>query len=365
MREWWIGVCACLLLAGGSARSQDSTILLWPDAAGDTDDDKPRLTVFRPLEQTADMAVIVCPGGGYQKKYFGYDNEGVPTAEWLAERGILSFILTYRCSPGYLHPYPALDGKRAVRHVRAHAAEWHVDPDKIGMLGFSAGAHLATTVGTRFDAGDPDNADPVEQQSCKPDFMILNSSVISMRDEVTHPWTRAKLLGDEPALDLVLALSNELQVTPETPPTFVVNSEEDTLVKAMNSLLFAFACDEQGVPVKHYELPGELHSIPITRAAWGDTCLQWLETLGMLPLRRPGTIGLGTPTAPLERGATKRVLAGRRGGRPGPASVLLREAVADPEHGPCWVNLMGRAVGPAYGRPSRPQVSSNRTRPAR
>jgi acetyl esterase/lipase len=154
-------------------------------------------------------AVIVCPGGGYSHLA---NHEGQPVAEWLNSLGITAFVLKYRIGPKYHHPAPLLDAARAVRLVRSRAAEWKLDPKRIGVLGFSAGGHVASTIGTHFDQGQPGATDAVERLSSRPDLLVLIYPVISM-GEFTHSGSRKQLLGAEPTAELVKLLSNELQVT--------------------------------------------------------------------------------------------------------------------------------------------------------
>src|SRR5215204_5851378 len=195
-------------------------IILWPQGApgalGREPADVPTLTPYlAPKERATGAAVVVCPGGGYQHLA---DHEGRPVAEWLNSVGVTAFVLKYRLGPRYRHPSMLQDAGRAVRTVRARAAEWGLDPERVGVLGFSAGGHLASTAGTHFDAGRPDAADPVERVSSRPSVMILIYPVITMRER-THAGSRRNLLGEEPAPELVALLSNEEQVTKETPPT--------------------------------------------------------------------------------------------------------------------------------------------------
>jgi acetyl esterase/lipase len=191
----------------------DQTILLWPDGApgavGKEPVDIPTLTVYQPKEKATGAAVIVCPGGGYSHLA---DHEGRPVAEALSSIGITAFVLKYRLGPRYHHPAPLLDAARAIRLVRSRAAEWQIDPKRIGILGFSAGGHLASTIGTHFDAGQPNSADPIEKVSSRPDLMVLIYPVITMT-EFGHSGSRKQLLGDNPSAEMVTLLSNEKQVT--------------------------------------------------------------------------------------------------------------------------------------------------------
>ena len=222
---------------------------LWPQGApgalGKEPADVPTLTPYlAPKERATGAAVIVCPGGGYGRLA---DHEGQPVAEWLNTVGVTAFVLKYRLGPRYQHPSMLQDAARAIRTVRARAAEWGLDPARVGILGFSAGGHLASTAGTHFDAGKAEAADPVERVSSRPAVMLLIYPVITMRER-THAGSKRNLLGENPAPELVALLSNEEQVTKETPPAFVVHTVEDAGVPVENSLMFVSALRRAGVP---------------------------------------------------------------------------------------------------------------------
>src|SRR5437660_3791323 len=221
---------------------KDQPIVLWPNgapgAAGQTAEDIPTLTpYFPPAEKATGAAIIVCPGGGYSHLA---DHEGRPVAEWLSTMGITAFVLKYRLGPRYHHPAPLQDAARAIRTVRARATDWNIDPKHIGILGFSAGGHVASTIGTHFELGKSDASDPIERVSSRPDLMILIYPVITMR-EFAHAGSRRMLLRENPSADLVALLSNEEQVTKETPPAFLVHTANDPAVPVENSLRFAEA----------------------------------------------------------------------------------------------------------------------------
>jgi len=210
--------------------AEPQTIVLWPEGApgavGNEDADRPTLTVYLPpAERAVPTGVVVCPGGGYAK--LAMDHEGRQVAEWLNSLGVAAFVLKYRLGPRYRHPAPLEDAKRALRLVRSRAGEFRIAPDRIGVWGFSAGGHLASTLATHFDAGNPAAADPIERVSCRPDFAILAYPVISFASEYAHKGSRRNLLGDNPDPALVENLSNEKQVTAQTPPTFLFHTNED------------------------------------------------------------------------------------------------------------------------------------------
>jgi acetyl esterase/lipase len=222
---------------------------LWPQGApgavGKEPADVPTLTPYlAPKERATGAAFIVCPGGGYGRLA---EHEGRPVAEWLNTVGVTAFVLKYRLGPRYKHPSMWQDAARAIRTVRARASEWGLDPERVGILGFSAGGHLASTAGTHFDAGKSDATDPVERVSSRPSLLILIYPVITMREQ-THAGSKRNLLGENPTPELVALLSNEEQVTKETPPAFVVHTVNDAGVPVENSLMFVSALRKAGVP---------------------------------------------------------------------------------------------------------------------
>ena len=225
-------------------------IPLWPAGApgalGDKDDDKPTLTAFLPApEKATGAAIVICPGGGYGGLA---PHEGQGYAEWLADNGIAGLVLKYRLgSKGYHHPIMLGDAARAVRLARSKAVEWKIDPKRVGIMGSSAGGHLASTLLTHFDAGKPADPDPIEHESSRPDLGILCYAVITM-GENTHGGSRENLLGKTPAPDLIELLSNEKQVSKDTPPCFIWHTWEDNAVKVENSLDFAAALRRNGIP---------------------------------------------------------------------------------------------------------------------
>ena len=245
----------------------------------------PTLTICLPQTgQKPAAAVIICPGGGYG--FLSFEKEGQEIARWYNTLGIAGIILKNRVKP-FRHPAPLMDGQRAVRMVRYHAGEWGIDPQRIGIMGFSAGGHLASSVGTHFDDGDPNAADPVERVSCRPDFMVLIYPVISMQDGITHGGSKQNLLGDDPPADLVELMSGERQVTAQAPPTFLVHSNDDRAVPSENSVLFYLALRKAGVPAEmHIYLEGG-HGYgmrPSCFAArdWPGRCEAWLRAQGIL-----------------------------------------------------------------------------------
>jgi acetyl esterase/lipase len=232
-------------------------------------------------------SVLILPGGGYGHLA---EHEGVGYAEWLNQHGITAFVVKYRLgSNGYRHPAMLHDAARAVRVVRANACEWGIDPARIGIMGSSAGGHLAATLLTHFDGGQPDAADPAERVSCRPDLGILCYPVITM-GPATHEGSRRNLLGDEPTAELLEYLSNEKQVTRETPPCFIWHTWEDTAVKVDNAFLFAQSLQEQGVPFDLHIYQKGHHGVglwqdayaPGERHPWTRDCLYWLKEQSFL-----------------------------------------------------------------------------------
>jgi acetyl esterase/lipase len=248
---------------------------------GDEAADKPALTVYLPAaERSSGAAVVVCPGGGYG--FLAADHEGVQVARWLNSAGVAAFVLQYRIAPRYKHPAPLQDAQRAIRTVRSRAAEWSVDPKRIGILGFSAGGHLASTAGTHFDAGDPKAEDPVDRVSCRPDFMVLVYPVISFTTPHAHVGSRNNLLGKDADAKLVESLSNEKQVTDQTPPTFLVHTNEDKGVPPENSVLFYLALRKAGVPAEMHIYEKGQHGLGLgpndpAFSTWPQHCITWLR----------------------------------------------------------------------------------------
>ncbi len=264
--------------------------LLWPmgapGAVGSEDRDKPSLTIYLPPADKANgTAVVVCPGGGYGMLATGH--EGKDPADWLNRHGITAFVLRYRLGPRYHHPAPIQDAQRALRLVRSRAKEWNLDPKRIGIWGFSAGGHLASTLATHFDDGKPDADDPIERVSCRPDFAILCYPVITLRPPVTHDGSRRNLLGANPDESLVASLCNDEQVTEKTPPTFLFHTDEDKAVPPENSILFYQALRKKKVPVELHIYETGPHGIGLgfgrgAVSSWPDQLAGWLQTRGLL-----------------------------------------------------------------------------------
>ena len=252
-----------------------------PHALGSAEKDIPTLTVYKPAEGTASgAAMVICPGGGYGGLA---QHEGKDYAEWLAKHGITGFVLKYRLGPaGYKHPVMLGDAARAVRLVRARAKEWGVDPKRVGIMGSSAGGHLASTLLTHFDNGNSESSDSIEGQSSRPDLGILCYPVITM-GEYTHAGSKKNLLGENPTPELAKLLSNEQQVTSNTPPTFLWHTYEDTGVVPQNSMLFAMALQKNKVPYELHVYEKGKHGIGLANGhPWTEQCLRWLKLRGFV-----------------------------------------------------------------------------------
>jgi acetyl esterase/lipase len=270
----------CLVARAAS----ESSVPLWPGGApgalGTEEWDIPTLTPYFPEPATATgAAIVICPGGGYGGLA---RHEGEGYAQWLNQHGVAGFVLKYRLgSHGYRHPVMLQDAARAVRMVRARALEWKINPKQVGIMGSSAGGHLASTLLTHFDAGRPD-PDPVEQQSSRPDLGILCYAVISMGPN-THEGSRRNLLGENPSPSLIERLSNEKQVTAQTPPCFIWHTYEDTAVKVENSLDFAYALRRAGVPFDLHIYQKGGHGMGLGNGhPWAQDCLFWLKAQGFV-----------------------------------------------------------------------------------
>ena len=264
---------------------------IWPDEAplGDGMSEKVKVPITVHLPETGlatGAAMVICPGGGYGGKVV--EGEGHGIARWLNFHGIAGVVLEYRLPAGNYHR-PLLDAQRAIRVVRAHTAEWKLDPRRIGIIGFSAGGHLASTAGTHFDAGQPQSADPVERLSSRPDFMVLVYPVITM-GEKTHAGSRRNLLGPAPSAELMELFSNEKQVTDKTPPAFLTHARTDAVVPVAHSQMFYDALKAKGVPAEFQEFPKGNHGYNGYKGeewdAWQKRSLEWLGERGLLKASR-------------------------------------------------------------------------------
>ncbi|MFP4107417.1 MAG: alpha/beta hydrolase [Phycisphaerae bacterium] len=266
---------------------EQKTIALWPQPApgalGDTEEDIPAVSPFLPQAEAPVASVIICPGGGYCRRA---GHEAEPVARWLAGLGVAAFVLRYRVKP-YKYPVPLTDAQRAVRVVRAGASEWNIDPQRVGILGFSAGGHLAASAATMFDDGFSGDVDPVQRQSSRPDALIACYPVLTFGDH-RHDGSMRALLGDEdgrvdPELQERLSLEN--RVTEQTPPTFLWHTVADQAVPVENVFLFASALRRNGVPFALHLFPEGHHGLGLAESLphvgqWTDLCAAWLTEIG-------------------------------------------------------------------------------------
>jgi acetyl esterase/lipase len=313
VKKTWFFVASatCLAFSSASAMAQDleltpgrkaaeqrhedpsaepRTVRLWdgpaPGALGDAEQDRPTLTIYEPFDpKEPTPAVIVIPGGSYM--WLATNHEGRQLANWLNGTGITAFVLRYRVAPTYRHPVELGDAQRAIRMVRARAKELRVLPDEIGVMGFSAGGHLASTAETHFDAGNPRAVDPVDRVSSRPDFAVLCYPVISFVADYAHQESWQNLLGKDASLELRQNLSNETQVTREAPPTFLWSSSTDTGVPPENSVAFYLALHKAGVPAELHIFEQAPHGVGLhlqdpSVGEWGMLLRNWLRVRGIL-----------------------------------------------------------------------------------
>lgn len=268
--------------------SKGKTILLWPDgapkAAGKAPEDTPTLTIFLPAKNTTKTGVLIAPGGGYQ--HLAMQHEGEDVAHWLNAHGVAAFVLKYRLGPVYHHPIELGDAQRALRLVRLNAKDYGIAPDHIGMWGFSAGGHLAATAGTHYDKGIEASPDPIERQPCRPDFLILAYPVITLLQPNVHGSSRKYLLGDDPTETLLANLSDETQVTKDTPPTFLFATTDDGIVPVMNSVAFYAALVKAEVPAEMHLFQHGNHGAGLASGnpqlnIWPELLIKWMRERGL------------------------------------------------------------------------------------
>ena len=265
-------------------------IPLWtgaaPGALGTDPTDIPTITVFLPRTMTASTpAMVVCPGGGYQN--LASNHEGRQVANYLNSLGMAAFVLTYRLGPRYHHPIELGDAQRAIRTLRSHATDWRLDPARIGIMGFSAGGHLAMSASTWFDAGNAQAPDAIDRVSSRPDVAVLGYPVISMTAEWTHKGSQRNLLGETPDPDLAKRLSGENAVTAETPPTFIFQTNEDKTVPAENALYYFLALRHAGVPAELHVFEKGNHGVGLANdmpalSPWSSLLATWLRGRGVI-----------------------------------------------------------------------------------
>lgn len=274
-------ILPCLHAAPGPER-----LALWnnhaPIGEGKFKKEDAWIHVHRPAKPNG-AAVVICPGGGYGMQVMGAEGHGI--ALWLNGHGVTGVVLQYRL-PSSRSFVPLMDAQRAIRTVRSNAKKWNLDPKRIGIIGFSAGGHLASTAATRFDKGDRKAVNPVDRLSCRPDFSILVYPVVSMGKH-THRGSKRNLLGNDPDPQMVEHFSNEKQVTKETPPIYMAHAVNDRPVPPENSRMLYAALQEKGIPSEYLELPDGGHGLNGYKGpswdAWQAGSIQWLKKIKMLP----------------------------------------------------------------------------------
>jgi acetyl esterase/lipase len=285
-----------LILAFGAQQQlvppiQDGqTLPLWsgaaPDALGTAETDIPAITVYLPRTMAQKTpAMIVCPGGGYAA--LAMNHEGRQVAGYLNSLGMAAFVLRYRLGPRYHYPIELQDAQRAIRMLRARAAEWRIDPERIGMMGFSAGGHLAVMAATHFDNGITSSADVIDHAGSRPDFVVLGYPVISMTERWTHQGSKTNLLGPNPDPELARSLSGEQAVTSQTPPTFIFQTNADTTVPAENSVYYYIALRKAGVPAEMHIFEKGPHGVGLANddpalSEWSKLLANWLRGRGVI-----------------------------------------------------------------------------------
>ena len=289
LRILTVAALAMFTLSAVAAGTEEK-LPLWSDNApngdGTTDSANATITIHRPAPDVANgAALVICPGGGYGGLVTGAEGHGI--AKWLGQHGVAGIVLEYRLPKGRSH-VPLLDAQRAIRTVRSRAAEWKIDPQRIGIIGFSAGGHLASTAATHFDAGAPQAVDPIDRVSCRPDFAVLVYPVVSM-GEKRHDGSRVNLMGKEPKPELVEFFSNEKQVTDKTPPMFLTHAKNDTVVVSEHSQMLYDALKSHKIVAEYLELPDGGHGLNGYKGpmwdAWQTKSLAWLATIDMIPNR--------------------------------------------------------------------------------
>lgn len=274
-------VLACVTTSNAAPKPE--RIELWkgkaPSGTGKYSEEETRITVHRPTQPNG-AAVVICPGGGYGGLVTGGEGHGI--AKWLNGHGITGVVLEYRLPKGRAF-VPLLDAQRTIRLIRSRAEEWNLKTDRIGIMGFSAGGHLASTAGTHFDDGDPKAKDPVQRLSCRPDFMVLVYPVITMTAK-GHSGSRDRLLGKGASQKMLDLFSNEKQITARTPPAYLAHAVDDRPVPPENSRMFHAALKAKGVPSVYLELPDGGHGLNGYKGpswdAWQSSSIKWLAKRG-------------------------------------------------------------------------------------
>jgi len=290
------GLVGLVFVMAVSSFAKNKREPLWksgtPDVKGERlGIDIPTITIFSPKsDENCGTAVIICPGGGYG--HLAVKKEGVAIAKWLNTFGVTGIVLEYRNKKGgYLHPIPLQDAQRAIRTIRFRAKQLHLSPSRIGIMGFSAGGHLAATTGTLFDLGKASAKDPIEQMSSRPDFMVLCYPVIAFGEPYTHKGSQRNLIGSKPSSELLKKLSPEKQVTKKTPPTFLFLTNEDRCVDPINSVMFYLALRKAKVPAELHIYQKGGHGAGLGQhiqgtSDWPKAVQAWMKGLGLLDKRK-------------------------------------------------------------------------------
>ena len=294
-----LGILA-LVIISFTTMAQDFKLKVWPNGAPDSNGmttpeetyegkrvrnvSEAEIYVYLPkIGINTGAAVVICPGGGYMIE--AMDHEGYQLAEWLTTQGVAGIVLKYRLPYGH-DQIPLEDAQRALRIVRQKAAEWGINPAKVGIAGSSAGGHLASTAGTRFDLGKPESNDPIDKYSCRPDFMLLLYPVITFNEEFGHMGSRTNLIGTGNKWELVEKYSNELNVTPQTPPTFLILADDDGGVPPRNSIEFYMALKKNKIPAEMHIFRDGGHGFGMTKKnlpvdQWPNLFSQWMKAQGI------------------------------------------------------------------------------------
>ena len=279
-----------LVLTAPARGQMDNQIPLWPLAApqakGAGPEDNPAILLYLPSARQPTPGIVICPAGGYAS--LSLDGEGRQVAEWLNNLGIAAFVLKYRLAPTYHYPVPLLDAQRAMRYVRSNASLYNLAENEIGIMGFSAGGHLAAMAATHFDAGKASPSDGIDRMSSRPNFLVLIYPVITCSEPFLYALSCSNLLGAHPDPNLAALVSNEKHVTAKTPPTFLFHTYDDPTVPVENSLVFFSALRKAGVPAELHIYEHGPHGVGLAQddpvlSTWPKLLENWFRGRGLLP----------------------------------------------------------------------------------
>jgi len=286
----WFVIAGLLGLVASAPCQQDNQIPLWPLAApmakGSGPDDTPTILLYLPSSRQPTPGIIVCPAGDYMTLFL--DRDGRQVAEWLNNLGIAAFVLKYRVAPTYHYPVPLLDAQRALRYVRSNASLYNVAGNEIGIMGFSAGGHLAAMAATHFDSGKVSPGDGIDRMSSRPDFLVLAYPAITCSEPYRQALACTNLIGDHPEPGLAALVSSEKHVTAKTPPTFIFHTYDDATVPVENSLAFFSALRREGVPAELHIYEHGQHGVGLALddpvlSTWPKLLENWFRGRGLLP----------------------------------------------------------------------------------